>query len=144
MARTLVINEQIKIPGKEILLSFARSAGPGGQNVNKVNSKAMLRWNVVASTSLPAAAHARFLKRFATRINQAGELILSSDRYRDQPRNVADCYEKLRQLIVTALTVPRTRKKTRPSRSSVERRLEAKRTGAAKKQRRSFRPDNEN
>lgn len=141
MARQLIVHEELRIPGREISLSFVRSAGPGGQNVNKVNSKAVLRWNVAASLNLPFAVKARFLKRFASRINQNGELVLSSDRFRDQPRNVADCYEKLRQLIVTVLTPPRKRVKTRPSRGSVERRLQQKRSGAEKKQRRRYRPE---
>lgn len=144
MPRPLVVNDETAIPGSEINLSFARSAGPGGQNVNKVNSKAVLHWNVAASASLPETVKARFLQRFASRINQAGELVLSSDRHRDQPRNVTDCYEKLRHLVLTVLVPPRPRKKTRPSRSSIERRLQQKRTGAQKKQRRQYRPDGEN
>jgi len=144
MARPLIVNEKIRILGKEIFLSFARSAGPGGQNVNKVNSKAVLRWNVAASPSLSEAVKARFLHRFASRINQAGELVLASDRYRDQPRNVADCYDRLRHLILTVLVAPHPRVKTRPSRSSVERRLQEKRSGAKQKQQRRYRPDREN
>ncbi len=140
MARPLVINAQLQIPGKEISLSFARSAGPGGQNVNKVNSKAVLRWNVANSPSLPEAVKARFLQRFPTRINNLGEVVLASDRQRDQPQNISDCYEKLRQLILAVLVAQRPRKKTRPSRGSVERRLQSKRQSSQRKQRRQFRP----
>jgi len=140
MARPLVINARLQIPGKEILLTFARSAGPGGQNVNKVNSKAVLRWNIADSSSLPEDVKARFLQRFPTRINQLGEVVLASDRQRDQPRNISDCYEKLRQLILAVLIAQRPRKQTRPSRGSVERRLQSKRQSAQRKQRRQFRP----
>ncbi len=144
MARPLIVNEGCRIPETEILLTFARSAGPGGQNVNKVNSKAVLRWNVAASPCLSEAVKTRFRQRFASRINQSGELVLASDRYRDQPRNVSDCYDKLRRLILTVLVAPRPRVKTRPSRSSVERRLQQKRHGSQRKQQRRFRPDREN
>ncbi len=140
MARPLVINAQLQIPGKEISLSFARSAGPGGQNVNKVNSKAVLRWNVAASPSLPADVKHRFQQRFPTRINHLGEVVLASDRMRDQPRNISDCYEKLRQMILAVLVAERPRKKTRPSRGSVERRLQSKRQSSQRKQRRQYRP----
>ncbi len=144
MARPLIVNDQVRIPETEFSLSFARSAGPGGQNVNKVNSKAVLRWNVAASVSLPDEVKSRFFQRFSQRINQAGELVLASDRYREQPRNVADCYEKLRHLIQTVLVAPRKRVKTRPSRSSVERRLQEKHRSSQRKQRRRFRPEDEN
>ena len=141
MARPLIVNEKIRIPETEFSLSFARSAGPGGQNVNKVNSKAVLRWNVATSSSLSGEVKSRFFQKFSQRINQAGELVLASDRFRDQPRNVSDCYDKLRHLIQTALVVPRKRVKTRPSRASVERRLQDKRHSSRRKQQRHFRPN---
>lgn len=140
MPRPLVVNSRLRIPGSELSFSFARSAGPGGQNVNKVNSKAVLRWNVAGSQSLPACVKARFLQRFPQRINQLGEVVLASDRHRDQPRNIADCYEKLRQLLLTVLVAERPRKPTRPSRGSVERRLQRKRQSTQRKQRRRYRP----
>ena len=144
MARPLIVNDEIRIPETEFILCFARSAGPGGQNVNKVNSKAVLRWNIAATASLSDEVKSRFLQKFSRRINQAGELVLASDRYRNQSRNVSDCYEKLRHLIETVLVAPRKRVKTRPSRSSVERRLQEKRYTSQRKQRRRYRPDNDN
>jgi ribosome-associated protein len=144
MARPLIVNDKIRIPETELSLSFARSAGPGGQNVNKVNSKAVLRWNVAASPSLSEEVKSRFFQRFSQRINQAGELVLASDRYRNQLRNVSDCYEKLRHLIEAVLVAPRKRVKTRPSRSSVERRLQEKRYSSQRKPRRQYRPDDDN
>ena len=140
MARSLVVNSRLLIPGKELALSFARSAGPGGQNVNKVNSKAVLRWQVVGSPSLPGAVKARFLERFQRRINNLGEIVLSCDRHRDQPRNINECYEKLRQLILSVEFDSRARKRTRPSRGSVERRLQSKRRASERKRRRQYRP----
>jgi ribosome-associated protein len=143
MSRSLVINSQIVIPSTEFATSFARSSGPGGQNVNKVNSKALLRWNFRESTSLSTDVKTRFEASFATRINQAGEVVLSSDRYRDQARNLADCYEKLRQLVQAALVVPRKRTKTRPTRGSIEDRLLNKRRKSRVKQQRGFRSSDE-
>jgi ribosome-associated protein len=144
MSRSLVINSQIVIPSSELIASFARSSGPGGQNVNKVNSKAQVRWNLRASDALPAEVKLRFESCFPTRINQAGEVMLSSDKYRDQGRNLSDCYEKLRQLIQAALIVPRKRKKSRPTRSSIEERLTEKRQKSVQKTQRKFRPSDEN
>ena len=82
---TLRINAQIAIPRRELQFSFVRSSGPGGQNVNKVASKAVLRWNVTNTQAIPEAVRGRLLARFARRINDHGELILSSQRYRDRP-----------------------------------------------------------
>jgi len=143
MPRPLVVDSQIVIPSEELTLTFARSAGPGGQNVNKVNSKAVLRWNVVKSLRLPPAAKTRLLDRISGRINQAGELVLASDTHREQPRNVSACYEKLRQLILVSLVAPRARIKTRPSRGSIERRLQKKQQISKRKQSRRYRPGRE-
>jgi ribosome-associated protein len=143
MSRALVISPQIVIPAAELFVSFARSSGPGGQNVNKVNSKAVLRWNVQATESLRTDIKARFLASFASRITQAGDVLISSDKYRDQARNIADCYDKLRQLIQASLVAPKPRRKTRPSRSSVENRLASKRQKSQQKQFRGFRGQDE-
>ena len=140
MPRPLVVNSRLLIPGAELSLSFARSAGPGGQNVNKVNSKAVLRWNVAGSRSLSESVKARFLQRYPQRVNHLGEVVLASDRQRDQPRNIADCYEKLRQMLLAVLVAQRPRKLTRPSRGAVERRLQTKRQSTQRKQRRRYRP----
>ncbi len=135
--RVLTVNSRLSVPMSEFEFSYARSSGPGGQNVNKVNSKATLRWAPFNNTSLPAEVRARFLARHRTKITTEGELVLTSQRYRDQGRNVDDCLEKLRVMIATVAAPPVKRKKTRPSRASVERRLESKRETSLKKQRRS-------
>jgi ribosome-associated protein len=123
----LEINEQIQVPDSEFEWSFVRSGGPGGQNVNKVASKAVLRWNLAASPSLPEPVKARLRTLQRRRITGEGELVLSSQRYRDQGRNVEDCLEKLRQMVLQATFVPRARKATRPSRGAKEARLRDKR-----------------
>ena len=82
------INQRFEIPDDELTWSFARSGGPGGQNVNKVASKAVLRWNVERNTTIPADVRARLRARHHRRITVEGDLVLSSERYRDQARNV--------------------------------------------------------
>ena len=95
----LVINRRIRIPLREFDFQFARSGGPGGQNVNKLSTKAILRWGVERSPSLPEDVRERFCARFRRRITREGEFVLTSQRFRDQGRNVADCIEKLRNLM---------------------------------------------
>ena len=130
----LRINSRIVIPRSEIHLSFVRSSGPGGQNVNKVNSKVQLRWSVARTAGLPEEVRQRFIARYAGRINARGEVVLSSERYRDQAKNIADCLTKLRDMVATAARPPLRRKKTRPPRSAGEARLREKRATSDKKQ----------
>src|SRR5262245_30800990 len=102
----LVVNSDIQIPESELRFTFVRSSGPGGQNVNKVSSKAVLRWSPAASGALPELMRARFLAKFASRLTVAGELIVTSQRFRDQKRNADDCLDKLRQMLVSAARKP--------------------------------------
>ena len=95
----LVVNESLRVPLREFSFTFSRSSGPGGQNVAKVSTKATLRWRVSTTRSLPAGVRERFLARYARRITSDGELVISSQRFRDQGRNVADCLERLRQML---------------------------------------------
>jgi ribosome-associated protein len=132
----LYITPHLLIPDDEFTWSFARSGGPGGQNVNKVASKAVLRWNIAANTSLADDVKIRLAlqqKRFFT---QAGEAIIVSQKYRDQERNRQDCLEKLRAIILQALVAPTPRKKTRPSRGAKRRRLQDKKKRSEIKQQR--------
>jgi ribosome-associated protein len=123
----------LQIPLREFDFAFARSSGPGGQNVNKVNSKATLRWSVLASPSLSAILRSRLLTSLRPRLTTGGELVISSQRFRDAGRNVADCLEKLRNLLAEATRPVKRRKPTRPTRGSAERRLTGKRIRADKK-----------
>jgi ribosome-associated protein len=134
----IVIEPDIRVPDRELRFSFVRSSGPGGQNVNKVNSKAVLRWSVVMSGGVPESVRERFISRFGSRINDAGELVLMSERYRDQPRNEEDCRQKLREMLAAVARPPKRRKKTRPTWASVERRHEQKRTRSKRKQERRW------
>lgn len=137
----LEVNDRIRIPDEEFSWSFVRSGGPGGQNVNKVASKAVLRWNVVASPSLPDDIKARLRQQQGRRITVDGDLLLTSQRYRDQERNRLDCLEKLGDMLRAAAVKPKVRRKTKPSRGSRERRLAAKKRRSAIKESRRGRDD---
>ncbi len=123
----LLVSRSVAIPLGEFDVEYVRSGGPGGQNVNKVNSKARLRWPVAASPSLPEGVKERFLARYKSRLTADGELILVSQRTRDQKKNLDDCLDRLRAMIREVLVPPKTRKATKPTRGSQKRRVEAKR-----------------
>jgi ribosome-associated protein len=121
------------IPLDEVVITFARSAGPGGQNVNKVNTKAVLRWRVRESEGLPEDVRRRFCTAYASRITREGELVIQSQRHRTAGRNASDCLEKLRAMLIAVARPPKSRKPTRPTRGSVGRRLDAKRRRSQRK-----------
>src|SRR5262249_57841396 len=129
----LEVNEQIVIPESELEWSFVRAGGPGGQNVNKVASKAVLRWDLAASPSVPDDVKMRLRTNQRRRITTEGVLVLSSQRYRDQDRNRQDCLEKLREMVLQAAAVPKARKPTRPTRGSRAARLREKKHRSATK-----------
>lgn len=122
----LVIDDRLSIPLDEFRWEYSRSGGPGGQNVNKVNSKVQLRWNPSASPSLPAPVLERLLKLAANRLTGEGDLLISAQASRDQGRNQEACLEKLRELVLAAARPPRPRRPTKPTRASQLRRVEEK------------------
>lgn len=131
-----IVTPEIRVPRHELQFTFARSSGPGGQNVNKVNSKAVLRWELGWNSSLPEGVRQRFRMRFESRLTTEGALVLSSDRFRDRTRNIEDCLDKLRLMLLEVARPPKARKATRPTRGSEKRRREAKsQRGEIKKQR---------
>lgn len=129
----LTVTPEIQIPLREFQFTFARSSGPGGQNVNKVNTKAQLRWPVRTSPSLPEPVRQRLLAKHGHRITADGELLVTSQRFRDAGRNVADCLEKLRGMLLEVARPRKARTPTRPSRAAIQRRLEMKRQKSQKK-----------
>jgi ribosome-associated protein len=127
LPREVPVTGRVTIPASEISLAYARSGGPGGQHVNRTETKVLLRWNVQASAALDDAERALLLSRLASRLTKEGDLLVASERHRDRARNVEDALERFRALLRRALARPRPRKPTKPTRASRERRLEAKR-----------------
>jgi ribosome-associated protein len=123
----IVISPRLTIPAGELAFAFARSGGPGGQNVNKVSSKVELRWNPTTSSALSPDDRSWLVSRLASRLTNDGTLIVTSTATRDQLKNRNDAESKLALIVRTALERPKTRRATRPTRGSKRRRVDAKR-----------------
>jgi ribosome-associated protein len=130
----LLISPTLRIPDAELVERFVRSAGPGGQNVNKVSTAVELRFDVATSPSLPEPVRARLLARRDRRLTDEGVLVISAQRFRTQDRNREDARERLADVLREALHVPKARVATRPTRASKERRLTEKKSRAKVKQ----------
>lgn len=124
---------EIAILWDDIAIAYARSGGPGGQNVNKVNSKVQLSWSPL---KLPDGIRQRFLERFASRIQTDGEITIVSQEFRDQKRNLEAGIEKLREMLLSVLNPPKRRRPTKPTRGSIERRIREKKQQTERKERR--------
>jgi ribosome-associated protein len=127
------ITETLAIPDEELEWAYARSGGPGGQNVNKVASKASLRWAMTASPVVSPAVKDRIRTARPSLVTTEGDLLIVSQKYRDQERNREDCVAKLAELIRAALTPPKPRRPTKPTKGSKQRRLTAKKKNAERK-----------
>jgi ribosome-associated protein len=132
--KDLAVNDQLIIPAAELQVGFARSGGPGGQNVNKVESKVELRWNPAQSAVLGDADRDWLLERLAGRLTQAGDLLVTSTRTRDQAKNRDDAMTKMGAIVRAALERPKPRKRRQPSRAAKERRIQEKKRRAEVKQ----------
>ena len=128
--------ENLKIPIKELKFSFSKSSGAGGQNVNKVNSKVTLKWNIEKTKYLSRFLKNRFSELFPRYLN-GDYVVISSQRFRDQPRNVADCIEKLHVVINKVRKPIKKRVPTKVKKSILAKRKEEKQKHSEKKRQRS-------
>ncbi len=127
------VTDTLSINDDEIQVDFVQASGPGGQNVNKVASKAQLRFDT-NSPSLSEEVRARLRVIARNRIAENGILLIDAKRYRTQEQNRADAIARLVELIRQATQKPKTRRKTKPSKASIEDRLQSKRRRSAVKQ----------
>jgi ribosome-associated protein len=139
----LTISENLAIPDEELTFEHSRSSGPGGQNVNKVNTKVTLRFDVAASPSLSDAQRDRILQKLHTRITKDGVLRVTSQRHRTQRANQEAAVERFVELIRGALERRRKRRKTKIPRQAHERRLEEKKRRSRLKRDRGKIPNEE-
>ena len=122
----LAVAAGVEIPDDELSLSFLRSSGPGGQNVNKVATAVQLRYDLEHSRVLSEAVKLRLRSLSGRRLNADGSILIVARNHRTQERNRREAELRLAELIRRALTVPKLRKATRPTRAAHERRLERK------------------
>lgn len=140
MNTPLIINEKITIPADQLEISAVRSSGPGGQNVNKVATCIELRFKPRQCEQLTIPVVQRLLKIAGSRVDSEDTIIITSQRFREQYRNLADACDKLREMVLSALKPPKIRRPTRPTRSSVEDRINHKKQTSFKKSQRQ-KPD---
>jgi ribosome-associated protein len=122
----IVVTPEIAIADDELVETFIRASGPGGQNVNKVSSAVQLRFDVRRSPSLPDAVAMRLMKLAGRRLTQDGVLVLTAQRFREQERNRADARARLVALVAAAAVAPVKRRASKPTAGSQQRRLATK------------------
>jgi ribosome-associated protein len=139
----IVISDDLALDERELVETFIRASGPGGQNVNKVASAVQLRFDVPGSPSLPQPVKTRLLRLAGHRATQDGVIVITAQRFRSQERNRADAEERLVALIRRAAEPPVPRRSTRPSTAQRKERLAAKARRASVKRQRRAAPDDE-
>lgn len=131
--KMIEITPNIILNEAEFQIAFITSPGPGGQNVNKVATGVQLRFNVWQSPSLPEDVRSRLIALLGKRLTTQGDLIIKATRYRTQERNKLDAINRLIELIARVAKPPKKRRKTKPTFSSVQKRLSKKKMHGAKK-----------
>lgn len=139
----LTIHPALQIPLSELRFQVSRSSGPGGQNVNKLNTRVQMWWDVQATTVLSEDVRARLITQNPGRLTKAGLLQIESQEHRSQLDNRRACLDELAAIVRRALVRPRRRRPSKPTRGSRERRLQQKREQSQKKSSRRFRPGRE-
>jgi ribosome-associated protein len=137
MAEPIFVPGGVTVPGSALSFRAVRASGPGGQNVNKVASKVELRADLSLVEGLPPGARTRLATLPGFRLDAEGRLLVTSQRTRDQSRNLEDARDKVRRLLVRALQPPRARRATAPSAAAREQRLREKKSRAARKRARA-------
>jgi ribosome-associated protein len=122
-----------QLVASELEFVTSRSSGPGGQNVNKVNTKVTLRWPVVASVILSSEERDTITQKLASRITLEGELVISAQDKRSQLQNKEAALAKLDELLTKAFVKKKKRKATKPSKGAVQKRIESKKKHGEKK-----------
>jgi ribosome-associated protein len=133
MSGELDVGFGIALPLRALEIGYSRSGGPGGQNVNKVETKATVRLDVAGCRDLPEWVRPRLIEALSGRLTKDGVLIVSSERHRERAQNLAAALARLQELLRQALTPRKERKATKPTRASRERRLSTKRRRAGAK-----------
>ena len=133
MSTPLTVNDKITIPGSDLEWTAVKASGPGGQNVNKVASKVELSFDFEGTVALPDAARDRLAKLAKNSLDAEGRLLIKSEKTRDQGKNLNDAREKLKEMILEALKVPKVRKATKVSKAQKAKRVTNKKKVAAKK-----------
>ena len=137
MSDALEVNDRVSIPRDELSIRASRSGGAGGQHVNTSSTRIELLWNVAQTRALPDDAREGVLQRLRSRTNADGCIRIVSSEHRSQLRNREAAEERLVKLVRSALAIPRSRRKTAPTRASKEARLEAKKRRSEIKKRRA-------
>ena len=143
LENVVTINEKVSIPIAELQFRFATSSGPGGQHVNKAETKAILLFDVANSPSLDETTRARLLQKLANRLDKDGVLQIQAQQSRSQHRNRELAIARFQKLLFEALKPVKKRRKTKPSRAAIKKRLDDKKKLSQRKQSRRQKWDGE-